>query len=181
MYRVEDFDFLPGVVGALHRLQADGYALVVISNQSGIARGLYSEADYQGLTEHMRERLAAAGIGLDGVEYCPHLPDAPVAQYRLDCDCRKPKPGLITSAAHDLGVDLASSFMIGDRWRDVEAGARAGCTTILVGGEHAGALQMEPAARVDSLLSAARWIRASLEAGSGRSAAPQDRSSENRA
>jgi len=99
---------------------------VVITNQSGIARGLYSEDDYRVLTEHMRARLAAAGVALDAVEYCPHLPDAPVGRYRVDCDCRKPKPGMLKRAIQALDIDPGASFLVGDRLSDVEAGRAAG-------------------------------------------------------
>ena len=126
VHRIEDFEFVPGAIEALRGLQAAGYLLVVITNQSGIARGLYSEADFRALTVHLRERLHAAGIGLDAVEYCPHLPDAPVARYRVDCDCRKPKPGMLKRAIAALDIDPAASFLVGDRLSDVEAGRAAG-------------------------------------------------------
>jgi D-glycero-D-manno-heptose 1,7-bisphosphate phosphatase len=126
VHRREDFVFLPGAIEALGLLKAQGYRLVVITNQSGIARGLYSEADYLALTEHMRVQLAAAGVALDAVEYCPHLPDAPVERYRLDCDCRKPKPGMLRRAAEALHIDLHASFLVGDRLSDIEAGRAAG-------------------------------------------------------
>lgn len=126
VHRTEDFVLLPGAVEALRLLQGAGYLLVVITNQSGIARGLYSEADYLALTEHMRARLQAEGISLDAVEHCPHLPDAPVEQYRRDCDCRKPKPGMIERAMERLDIDPAASFLVGDRLSDVQAGRAAG-------------------------------------------------------
>ncbi len=126
VHRTEDFVLLPGAVEALRLLQGAGYLLVVITNQSGIARGLYSEADYLALTEHMRARLQAEGISLDAIEYCPHLPDAPVERYRRDCDCRKPKPGMIERAMERLDIDPAASFLVGDRLSDVQAGRAAG-------------------------------------------------------
>ncbi|HEX5460827.1 MAG TPA: D-glycero-beta-D-manno-heptose 1,7-bisphosphate 7-phosphatase [Steroidobacteraceae bacterium] len=126
VHRVEDFAFVPGAIEALRALQAAGYLLVVITNQSGIARGLYTEADYLALTGHMRERLRAAGVTLDAVEYCPHLADAPVERYRADCDCRKPKPGMLTRAIRALDIDAPASFLVGDRLSDVEAGRAAG-------------------------------------------------------
>jgi len=126
VYRIEDFAPLPGAIAALRDLQAAGYALVVITNQSGIARGLYSESDYLIFSAHMEARLRADGVRLDAVEYCPHLPDAVVARYRLDCDCRKPRPAMLQRAASRLGIDLGSSVVVGDRRTDIEAGRAAG-------------------------------------------------------
>lgn len=126
VHRAEDFAFLQGAVEALRDLKAAGYLLVVITNQSGIARGLYSEADYLKLTAHVRARLQAAGVTLDAVEYCPHLADAPVERYRLDCFCRKPKPGMLNRAIEALDIDPAASFLVGDRLSDMEAGRAAG-------------------------------------------------------
>jgi D-glycero-D-manno-heptose 1,7-bisphosphate phosphatase len=124
--RAEDFHWLPGAVPALARLQAAGYALVVVTNQSGIARGLYTQADFEALTAHMREQLRAEGVTLDAVESCPHLPTATVPAYRMDCDCRKPKPGMILRAARALDLDLAASCLFGDKASDIAAGCAAG-------------------------------------------------------
>jgi len=126
VHRIEDFAFVPGSIEALRALQAAGYLLVVVTNQSGIARGLYSETDYLALTVDIRERLAAEGVILDAMEYCPHLPDAPVARYRVECDCRKPKPGMLMRAIRALDIEAASSFLVGDRLSDIEAGRAAG-------------------------------------------------------
>lgn len=125
VHRIEDFHLLPGALEALKALQAAGYRLIVITNQSGIARGLYSEADYLAFTAQMRERLQAAGVRLDAVEYCPHLADAPVERYRLDCDCRKPRAGMLTKAMSALDIDPKASFLVGDRLSDIEAGRAA--------------------------------------------------------
>jgi D-glycero-D-manno-heptose 1,7-bisphosphate phosphatase len=126
LHRVEDFEFLPRAVQGLQRLQAAGYLLVVITNQSGIARGLYTEEDYLRLTAHMRELLLAAGVELSAVEHCPHLPDARIARYRMVCDCRKPLPGMLTRAAAELTIDMAASILVGDRASDIQAGRAAG-------------------------------------------------------
>src|SRR5262245_16994429 len=95
VHKPEDFLFVPGSVEALRQLQKAGYLLVVITNQSGIARGLYTEAAYLEFTQHIHDQLVDQGVTLDAVEYCPHLADAPVDRYRLDCLCRKPRPGMI--------------------------------------------------------------------------------------
>ena len=125
LHRVEDFEFLPRAIEGLQRLQAAGYLLVVITNQSGIARGLYSEEDYLRLTDHMRRLLSAAGVVLSAVEHCPHLPDARIARYRMVCDCRKPLPGMLTRAAAALNIDMAASILVGDRASDIQAGRSA--------------------------------------------------------
>jgi D-glycero-D-manno-heptose 1,7-bisphosphate phosphatase len=126
VFRSADFELIPGSIDALRALRAAGFLLVVITNQSGIARGLFGEKDYQALEAYMRERLSQAGVTLDCVQYCPHLPDAPLPEYRLDCNCRKPRAGMILSAAEQLQIDPARSILIGDRKADVEAGRAAG-------------------------------------------------------
>jgi D-glycero-D-manno-heptose 1,7-bisphosphate phosphatase len=115
-------------------LRAAGYALVVASNQSGVARGLFTPEDLQ----HVRARIEhLLGLRLDGFYCCPHLPAGCVAAYSIVCECRKPGPGLLTRAARELGLDLARSWMVGDILSDIEAGSRAGCRTALLLGESA--------------------------------------------
>jgi D-glycero-D-manno-heptose 1,7-bisphosphate phosphatase len=125
-YQAADFALLPGAAAALRALQSAGYLLVVVTNQSGIARGLYTEADYEAFTAHMRARLGADGVRLDAIEHCPHLPDAAVERYRLDCECRKPRPGMLRRALAALAIDPAASVLIGDRATDIAAGRAAG-------------------------------------------------------
>lgn len=122
----EDFEYLPGAIEGLRLLCDRGFKLVVVTNQSGIARGYYSEANFQLLTSLMRQDLAEKGIELAAVYYCPHLPQAKVMQYREICDCRKPKPGMFIKAAAELGIDLRSSVMIGDKSSDMQAAEAAG-------------------------------------------------------
>ena len=127
VHRKEDWQWLPGVAEALKRLRAVGYVLVVVSNQSGIARGMYDREALRLLEEWVNEELAAKNAAIDAWYYCPHLPE-----ITGPCECRKPEPGLLLQAARDLDLDLANSWMIGDRVRDVQAGLAAGCQSILL-------------------------------------------------
>ncbi|MEY4764596.1 MAG: hypothetical protein RI907_1269 [Pseudomonadota bacterium] len=122
----EAFEFVPGAVQAMKALKDAGYALVVITNQSGIARGKYTEAQYQALTDKMKAALAEAGAAVDAVYHCPHHPGGQVAEYARECDCRKPEPGMILQAAKDLGLSLADAILVGDKPSDIEAARRAG-------------------------------------------------------
>jgi rfaE bifunctional protein nucleotidyltransferase chain/domain len=124
--RWEDFEFVPGAIDAMRRLQQAGYLLVVITNQSGLARGYYSEADYQALTARMRIALTEAGVELAGVYHCPHHPEGLVPEWRRECDCRKPAPGMILRAAAELGISLTDSLLVGDKPSDIQAARAAG-------------------------------------------------------
>ncbi len=132
LHRIGDFEFIAGVPQALLRLQQAGWKLVVVTNQSGIARGLYTEEDYQRLTQHMQALLAEAGVQLDAVLHCPHLPDGSVAAYRIACACRKPAAGLLLQAARRLNLDLARSVIVGDKGSDLQAGRSAGVARCLL-------------------------------------------------
>ena len=121
-----------GVGSALARLQAAGYRLIVISNQSGVARGLFPEAALAAVERHLAALLADAGVRLDGFYYCPHHPEGSVPAYAVACACRKPQPGLLLRAAQEREIDLNRSWFVGDILHDVEAGRRAGCRTILL-------------------------------------------------
>lgn len=118
VHRKEDWHWLPGVVETLRRFHAVGYLLVVVSNQSGIARGMFGEDDLHALEAWINEDLAASNAVIDAWYYCPHLPEV-----TGPCDCRKPEPGLLLRAAADLNIDLARSWMVGDRVRDMQAGS----------------------------------------------------------
>ncbi len=126
-----------GAVEGLRALTSAGYRIVVVSNQSGVARGLFDESALNGIEVRLSDLASAAGIRLAGFYWCPHHPGGAVARYAVACDCRKPAPGLLRRAASDLDIDLRASWMIGDILNDVEAGHRAGCRTVLVdnGGE----------------------------------------------
>lgn len=121
-----------GVFEALRSLSAKGYLLVIVTNQSGVARGLFSEEDLQTLEAAMRDVLKEKGIHLDGFYYSPYHTDGTVRKYAIYSDCRKPGTGMLLQAAQELQIDLAASWMIGDTLSDVEAGNKAGCRTILI-------------------------------------------------
>jgi D-glycero-D-manno-heptose 1,7-bisphosphate phosphatase len=127
----EKISLTPGVDRALPMLQQAGYAIVVVSNQSGVAKGFFPLSALQRVEEKLRHLLAQSGVRLDGFYCCPHHPEGTIAQYAFPCTCRKPQPGLLRKAAQELGLDMAHSWMIGDIWSDIEAGRAAGCKTIL--------------------------------------------------
>ncbi|MGL5906481.1 MAG: D-glycero-beta-D-manno-heptose 1,7-bisphosphate 7-phosphatase, partial [Shewanella sp.] len=118
-----------GVFDACIALKQMGYKLVVVTNQSGIARGLYSEEQFHSLTEWMDWNFADKGVELDGIYYCPHHPEKGVGDYKVDCDCRKPKPGMLNDAAKFLKIDLSQSVMVGDKAEDMQAAKAAGVPT----------------------------------------------------
>ena len=128
----EDVELVPNAAVGARMLAGAGFILVVVSNQSGIARGYFSEQQADAVDERLAELLAAHGVTIAASYRCPHLPDASVPEYAIACDCRKPLPGLILRAAADLSLDVKRSWAIGDRPRDVAAGAAAGCRTIAV-------------------------------------------------
>lgn len=121
----DEFVFLPGALASLRRLAGTSFTIIVISNQSAVNRGLVSLSEVNDLNEHMVREVEERGGRIDGVYICPHRPDE-------GCDCRKPKPGLLHQAAEELGIDLASSYLVGDALSDVEAALAAGCTPVLV-------------------------------------------------
>ncbi len=133
LYRQEDFEFLPGVVDALKQLQRMGYLLIVITNQSGIGRGYYTEADFQKLNEWMVGFLKEQGVIIADVYFCPHLPDAKVPEYRKDCECRKPKLGMYRQAILDYNIQIGHSYAIGDKIRDCAICESTPCKGFLVG------------------------------------------------
>lgn len=128
----KQFELVEGIGPALRAMKAAGYKLVLISNQPSVAKKHLTMATFKKIQAKMRRLLAAEGIKLDGEYYCFHHPQAKITKFRADCDCRKPKPGMLLSAAKDLGLDLEHSVMIGDGLNDVVAAKRAGCKTILV-------------------------------------------------
>lgn len=129
----DQFQILPGVPEAICRLRALGFQIVVVSNQPGIAKGKMVPHLLDAITQKMRDELRPAGALVDGVYYCLHHPEAALPAYRRDCQCRKPRPGLLRQAATDLAIDPSRSYMIGDGVIDVQAGKAVGCTTMWIG------------------------------------------------
>jgi D-glycero-D-manno-heptose 1,7-bisphosphate phosphatase len=123
---------LPGTAAALAWLAGAGYALVVVTNQGGVARGYYDETAVGQVHARLADLLAGAGVGLDGVFYCPHHPEGTVAGYAMACRCRKPGPGLLEAAAERLDLDLAASYLIGNHPTDLGAAVAAGATPLFV-------------------------------------------------
>ena len=126
VYLVDDFKFIDGVIDALLQLKQKGYLLVVVTNQSGIARGLFTEEQFMSLTEWMDWSLADRGVDLDGIYFCPHHPSEGSDQYRKSCTCRKPGPDMILDAVKHLDIDLTRSYMVGDKPSDMKAAINAG-------------------------------------------------------
>ena len=133
VHDIDHFHFIEGSIEALKKLKEMGYLLVLVTNQSGIARGLFTEEQFLQLTEWMDWSLADRGVDLDGIYYCPHHPEAKLAEFKQDCDCRKPKSGMLLQAIEELKIDPSRSIMIGDKVDDLLAGKGAKInTTILV-------------------------------------------------
>ena len=154
-------ELFPGVGAALRELRAAGFGLAVVTNQSGVARGKITPAQLEQVHARLGDLLAAEGVTLDGIYVCPHGPDD-------ECDCRKPLPGMIVQAAHDLGFDPAQAFMIGDKGIDIKLGEGVGATTILVRTGYGAETEREHLANpdfiADTLRDAAKWILARVEA-----------------
>jgi len=150
---LEEFEILPEVPAALAKLKAAGFILVVATNQPDVGRGTLKREAVEEIHAEMRRRLP-----LDGVEVCYHP-----GQGLSDCDCRKPRPGMLLHAASELNIDLTRSWMVGDRWRDVDCGHAAGCRTIFIDRGYAEELKQQPDFRVKNLLEAAEIILAEVK------------------
>ena len=162
--RLDQIAFFPWTIDAVRALNRAGLPVVVITNQSGIARGIFSEAFVDETHRAISAQLAAGGARVDAYYYCPHHPRGTVARYAVPCDCRKPGAALIHRAAHDLGLDPSRSFMVGDKWLDIGAARAAGARGILVrtglgaAQEAHGSPNLTPDAIVDNLAAAVSWI-----------------------
>jgi D-glycero-D-manno-heptose 1,7-bisphosphate phosphatase len=150
--RVEDFEILPGVPEAIRSLNTCNFKVIVITNQSGLARGFFTEDILDRIHRHMIQELAKSGARIDAIYYCPHHPD-------VNCDCRKPKPKLILQASIEHNIETGLSYMVGDKPKDVATGQAAGCKGIWLDngdGENSGTIT--PDYTAPNLLEAARWI-----------------------
>jgi len=160
------FQLLPGAANAIKKLNDAGIPVVVISNQSGLARGYFPEELLVAVHEKMNRQLAEVGAHVDGIYYCPHHPEAKEERFRAACNCRKPKPGLVLQASEEMGLDPKRSYMVGDRWSDIKTAANCGATSILVRtgygrgdeqyiGPHQ---EIQPDFKADDLSGAVDWI-----------------------
>ncbi len=132
VYKIEDFHIYNEVFPALKLLKDAGYKLLIITNQSGIGRGYYTEEDFKRITEYMLGILKKEGIEIDDIYYCPHHPEGVIPEYTMKCNCRKPETGMIEEGIKKFNIDVKKSFLIGDKETDIEAGRKVGLKTILV-------------------------------------------------
>ena len=132
LYRPEDFEFIPGAPQAIRLLNEAGFRVIVVTNQSGIARGFYDEAAVSRLHRFMDVQLARFGARIDAYYFCPHHPEYGTGDYRKSCACRKPMDGMLRRGAAEFSLDLSASLIIGDRYVDVAAGLKAGCRAMMV-------------------------------------------------
>lgn len=162
--RLDLLTIFPWTADALRLLKRAGYAIVVVTNQSAIARGMIDEAFLDEVHREMSARLARGGAVIDRYYFCPHLADATIERYRAACRCRKPGPGMIEQACREMSLDAGRSVMIGDRWLDVACGRAAGTRTVLVRtghGAHEEAAPpggLRPDAILNNSMEAAGWI-----------------------
>jgi D-glycero-D-manno-heptose 1,7-bisphosphate phosphatase len=166
--RPERVEFFPWTIDAIRVLNRAGLAVVLVSNQSGVARGFFNEDVVDAVHKRMADLLAEGGAHIDAYYYCPHHPDGKVPQYTQKCGCRKPGRGLVDRAEQEFGIDPTRSFVVGDRWLDVALGRVVGAQSVLVRtGYGASEEQKRPAdveadAVVDDLIAASSWILGKL-------------------
>jgi D-glycero-D-manno-heptose 1,7-bisphosphate phosphatase len=162
--RAERVELYPFSADALRALNRAGLRIVMVTNQSGVARGFFSESVVDAVHAHIERLLADAGAHIDAYYYCPHHPDGKVAEYARVCDCRKPARGLVDRAARELGIDPRRSFTVGDRWLDVALARAIGAAGLLVRTGYGSTEEQKPVAGleadavVDNLAAAASWI-----------------------
>ncbi|MCM1541806.1 MAG: HAD family hydrolase [Blautia sp.] len=132
LYKIEDFEFLPGVIEGLKILQQKDYLLIILTNQSGIGRGYYTEEDFVKLNDWMLQELNREGVLITKVYYCPHLPTAKMTRYRKICTCRKPALGMYGQAIKEFDIDISLSYAIGDKIRDCSICEKMGCRGFII-------------------------------------------------
>lgn len=163
---VDRIRLLPRSAEAVLRINEAGLQAVVVTNQAGVARGYFPESLVEDVHDRLRSLLADRGARLDGVYFCPHHPDVGPEPYRQDCQCRKPRPGMLLRAAAEMGIELPASYVVGDTIKDVESGQRVGARTVLVTtgygrGElelHSQRWNVKPHHVAGDLLDAVEWI-----------------------
>ena len=166
--RPERVEFFPFTIDAIRVLNRAGLAVVLVSNQSGIARGFFTPAVVDDVHRKMEAMLSAGGAHIDAYYYCPHHPDGKVPGLATACDCRKPARGMVDRAVTEFGIDPSRSFVVGDRWLDVELARAVGAKGVLVrtgygeSVEHMPPRDLTADAVVDNLIAAASWILGSL-------------------
>lgn len=133
---VDRFEFLPGVIDSLAKLKQMGYLTILVTNQSGIARGMFTIEDFNAVTDYMQKTLEQSNAKIDGVYFCPHHVDAQVEEFRCDCSCRKPKPSMFFWARNEFDIDMSASVMIGDHASDIEAAVVAEVGSLFLVGDH---------------------------------------------
>ena len=162
IHRIEDLRFEEEAIEGLRLLQGfPGYKLIIVTGQSGIGRGYYTEQDYHNFMEEMYRQFKLNGIVIDGEYFCPHHPEKGKGIYKVDCECRKPKIGMLEQAARDFNIDISQSWVVGDKTEDIEMGRVAKCRTVLVRTGKAGRdgnFEVTPSYTANSLLEAARYI-----------------------
>ena len=160
LYRQDQVELLPRVAQAIRLLRRQGFLLVVVTNQSAVARGRLTEEELGRIHDALNARLAQDGAHLDGIYYCPHHPTEGVGPYHVECDCRKPNTGMIVKAVSDLGLDPSSSYVVGDKTSDMELAERIGAKGVRIARELAagGDSPAPKHAVVADLWQAAEWI-----------------------
>jgi D,D-heptose 1,7-bisphosphate phosphatase len=162
--RLERLEIYPFAIDAIRLFRRAGYLVVVITNQAGVAQGLYGEDFVETTARYLAEQAKLGDTQIDGHYHCPHSPDAVVERYRVDCECRKPKAGMARRAAEELGIDLSRSVVIGDRWRDLAVAQAVGARGIMVKTGYGATEALRPPpgmtadAVCDDLIGAAVWL-----------------------
>jgi len=126
LHKIEDFSYTVNCISGLKKLNGLGFELIVVTNQAGLAKGIFSEKDFQTFSEWLLRDLASHGVELCDYIFCPHHPEGVIQRYSIDCDCRKPKPGMLTSARKKHKINMQDSILIGDKISDIQAAKRAG-------------------------------------------------------